>query len=56
MALSARQKVTGSASRASHDSQTDRNPGRSCSQDWSMTLLPAPGMPTTTVSGSPAAA
>ena len=51
-AVSADQKVAGSASRSSHESQIDASSGRSCSQDPSTTLLPAPGAPTTTVSGT----
>ena len=50
--VSADQKVAGSASRSSHESQIDASSGRSCSQDPSTTLLPAPGAPTTTVSGT----
>ncbi len=49
---SADQKVAGSASRSSHESQIDKRSGRSCSHDPSATLLPAPGAPTMTVSGT----
>ncbi len=51
-AVSADQKVAGSASRSSHESQIDKSSGRSCSHDPSATLLPAPGAPTMTVSGT----
>ncbi len=51
-AMSADQKVAGSASRSSHESQIDKSSGRSCTHDPSATLLPAPGAPTMTVSGA----